>query len=281
MANENLEFAIRLVLRTSSSHTDKTLGRVLARTRLANLQTTQADRLAEACLIIINRALSNAAAANLQPRTETAFEVLSRLVTRVNADLSQTILGKALEFYRDPRIQGGILHTVIRHLLERSWQAIPDECRHRHALDLLNAPIAGMNSDPPQMGYAWVDPVEMFANDSAILRRTPDNEHQWRSAVDLVVRALAGDDAVRHRASIRMLPLANSSLLTDHESQTIANALWCDQHTPQDGLPTGIPIPDWALLTLPEPMPAIAQKHFIAKWFCGRRQNRMATQKLD
>lgn len=266
IADENLELAIRLVLRTSSSDTDETLGRVLSRTRLANLQTTQADRLAEACLMIINRAFSNSATANLQSRTEPAIEVLSRLVTRVAADLSQTILGKALEFYRDPQIQRGTWATVIRNLLERSWQAIPNECRHHHALDLLNAPIAGMNSDPPLMGYAWVDPVEMFANDSTILQRTPDNEHQWRSAIDLVVSALAGDTAVRHRASIRMLTLASSGLLTDRESQTIANALWCDQHTPPDGLPTGIRIPDWALLTLPEPMPPIAQKHFITKW---------------
>ena len=136
-----------------------------------------------------------------------------------------------------------------------------------------------MNSDPPLMGYAWVDPVEMFANDSTILQRTPDNEHQWGSAIELVVSALAGDTAVRNRASIRMLPLASSGLLTDHESQTIANALWCDQHTPPDGLPTGIRIPDWELLTLPEPMPAIAQKNFITKWM-AEDDKRMATQEF-
>ena len=150
-------------------------------------------------------------------------------------------------------------------MLERSWAALPDECRHRRALDLLNAPIAGMDSEPP-LEYVWADPVELFVNDGTSLRRTSGNEHQWKSAVDLVTRALAGNATVRRRASIRMIPLVDSGLLTDGESQEIANALWSEQHTPPDGLPANVATPDWALLTLPEAMPALAQKHFIAKW---------------
>ena len=117
MADENLELAIRLVLRTANGDSDKTLGRVLSRTKLATLQTTQAENLAEACLSIIDKGLSNAAAATLQPRTETAIEVLSRLVVRVYSDLSETILDKALECYQNPQIQRGTWASEIRHLL--------------------------------------------------------------------------------------------------------------------------------------------------------------------
>ena len=266
MADENLELAIRLVLRTADGDSDKTLGRVLSRTRLVTLQTTRAQSLAEACLRIINKGLSNAAAATLQPRTETAIEVLSRLVVRVDSDLSETILDKALEYYQDPQIQKGTWASEIRHLLERSWEAMPDECRHRRALDLLNAPIAGMNSESPLMEYAWADPVEPFANDSTVLRRTPGNEHQWKAAVDFIARALTGNATVRRRASIRMIPLVHSGLLTDDESREIANALWNEQHTTPDGLPADIATPDWVFLTLPETMPGLAQKRFIARW---------------
>ena len=111
-----------------------------------------------------------------QPRTEPAIEVLSRLAIRVSPDLSETILDKALECCRDPRLLRGTSATVIRHLLERSWEALPEKNRHRSALDLMNAPIAGLDSEPPLMEYAWADPVELFANDSAVLRRTLDNE---------------------------------------------------------------------------------------------------------
>ena len=89
-------------------------------------------------------------------------------------------------------------------------------------LDLMNAPIAGLDSEPPLMEGTWADPVELFANDSTVLRRTSDNEHKWKSAVDLVVRGLNGNAAVRQRTSIRMIRLVHSGLLTDDESQEIS-----------------------------------------------------------
>ncbi len=266
LADENLELAIRLVLRTASGDTDETLGRVLSRTRLVALQTTQAESLAESCLRILDRGLASKAIATLQPRTETAIEVLSRLMIRAEASLSETILDKALECYKDPLIQRGTWATEIRHLLERAWEALPGEHRRRRALDLLNAPIAGMNSEPPRMEYAWADPVELFANDSTVLQRTSDNEHQWKAAVELVARALAGNSTVRRRASIRMIPLVDSGLLKEEESQEIANALWSEQHTPSDGLPDDVSIPDWAFLTMPETEPTLAQQRFAARW---------------
>ena len=265
VADQNLEFAVRLVLRNSSNHNDKTLSRVLSRTRLATLPAAQSGQLAEGCLRIIDKALTNQVAESFQSRTGAAIEALSRLVIRVDSDLSETILDKALAFCQDPQLQRGALATAIRHLLERSWKALPEECRHRRALDLLNAPIAGMGSEPP-LEYGWADPVELFANDCAVLQRKPGNEHQWKAAIDLVTRALTGNATVRRRASIRAIPLVDSGLLAENESQEIANALWSVQHTPPDGLPANVAAPDWALLTLPETIPALAQKRFIARW---------------
>ena len=266
MADENLELAIRLVLRTAAGDSDKTLGRVLSRTRLATLPTAQAGQLAEGCLRIIDKALTNPVAESFQSRTGAAIEALSRLVVRVDSDLLETILDKALASCQDPQLQKGVWATAIRHLLERSWEALPSERRHGRALDLLNAPIAGMGSEAPLMEYAWADPVELFANDSTVLRREPGNEHQWKSAVDLVTRALTGNSTVRRRASIRVIPLVDSGLLTDDESQEIANALWSKQYTTPDGLPTNVATPDWVLLTMPETTPALAMKRFIARW---------------
>ena len=126
-----------------------------------------------------------------------------------------------------------------------------------------------MNSESPLMEYAWADPVEPFANDSTVLRRAPSNEHQWKAAVDLIARALSGNATVRRRASIRMIPLVHSDLLTEEESQEIANALWSERHTPADGLPADVEIPDWAFLTMPETTPALAKERFATRWILG------------
>ena len=266
MADENLEFAIRLVLRTSSGDNDKTLGNVLSRTRLATLQTMQAESLAEACLRIINKALTHPGAEPLQQRTETAIEVLSRLAIRTGPDFSETSLDKALECSQNPRLQKGTWATAIRHLLERSWEALPKERRNHRALDLLISPIAGMDNESPTMEYAWADPVELFANESNALRRTSEEEHEWGTAIDLVVRGLLADEHVRRRASIRMIPLVRSGLLTEDELRKIGLALWSERHTSPEGLPDNVVMYDWAFLTSPETEPGLAQRRFIAKW---------------
>ena len=105
MADDNLEFAIRLVLRTSNGYNDKTLGRVLSRTRLATIPTTQAENLAAACLRIIETSLANPVPSQHRTRAESAIEVLSRLTVRVDPDLAETILDKALECCRNPQLQ--------------------------------------------------------------------------------------------------------------------------------------------------------------------------------
>ena len=71
---------------------------------------------------------------------------------------------------------------------------------------------------------------------------------------------------VRRRGSLRMSPLVRSGLITDEESLRIAHALWGEQHTPQNGLPTNVALYDWGFLTYPEPVPGLAQERFIAKW---------------
>ena len=98
------------------------------------------------------------------------------------------------------------------------------------------------------------------------MRRTPDNEIQWQTAIDLVTRGLIADEMVRSRTTNRMNLLLSSDLLTGNESQKIVGALWDERHTPPDGLPTNTPMYDWALLSIPEPSPGLAQKRFRNKW---------------
>ena len=161
LADRNLEYAVRLILRTGSS-TDKTLGRILARSRIATLPTEQAERLAQACLRAIEKAMSSLVAATLQPRTETAIEVLSRLVIRVNPDLAESVLNRAMEYCQNTQLAQGTWGNEIQHLLERSWEALPEEYRSRRALDLLNTPIAGLGQ------FASIDGIQLAGSCGSI-----------------------------------------------------------------------------------------------------------------
>ena len=188
LANLNLQFAVRLVLRTSWSGSNNTLQRVLTRTRLAILSTDHADSLAAACLRIIENELIHPIHGTGHSRIEAAIEVLSRLVTRVSPDLAEIILDRALEFCRNDQLQRRTGASAVGNLLRRSWEALPRNYRSRRVLELLNSPIAGLDGQSPLMEHIWPDPVEPFARERGDLRRTFENEDQWKDAIDLVVR---------------------------------------------------------------------------------------------
>ena len=270
LADWDLQFAIRIVLRAGSTNNDNTLDRVLSRARIASLPTEQAEVLAEACLRVIDRGLSDLVAATLQPRTEIAIEVLSRLAIRVSPDLAEFILNRAMEYCQNSQLAKGTWAREIRHLLERSWEALPAEYRSRRALDLLNTPIAGLDSPTPALDWTWPDPVELMLSTNPTLQRTPDNENQWEAAINLVTRGLISDERVRRRASVRMEILVNSRQLTENESQKVADGLWNERHTPPDGLPTNTPFYDWAFLSMPEPSPGLARERFRNQWLSSK-----------
>ena len=267
MSDWNLEKAVRLIMRAGIRNNDRAHERVLSRTHIATLPTEQANSLSEACLRIIDRALLGLVVATLQPRTETAIEVLSRLAIRVSPDLAESILNRAMEYCQNTQLAKGTWGKEIQHLLQRSWEALPEEYRRRRALDLLNTPIAGLDSPAPFMEYEWPDPAGVLTGTNTALQRTLDDEQQWQTAVAMVARGLNGDITARNRAGNRMIPLVLSNQLTEDESLEIAHALWSSHHTSQDGLPANTELFDWVFLTLPEPSPGLARDRFRTKWF--------------
>lgn len=266
IADHDLELAIRLVLRVCHGSTDQSLEKVLTRTRIASLTSEQTENLARTCLAHMNREGPDSFQSTLQPRRETAIEVLSRLVVRTGPSVAEHAFDNALKFLQDSLTQKVIWEAEIQHLVERTWEALPRDRRSHRAIDLLNTPIAGMNDDPPILGRMWRDAGEYFTTESTALIRSSDNEGQWRSAIDLVLRGLTSNAEVRRRASIRMIHLVHSSLLTEEEYQEIAQALWNEAHTPPGGLPTNIYPDEWRLISLPEPRPRLASERFVARW---------------
>ena len=268
VSDYNLEFAVRLALRACNGENDKTLARILTRTRIATIPTELAEALAQICLNALDKVTRDKISRDsaTHQRFYVAVEVLSRLAIRLEPDQAESILSKAVEYCQNAELARSVVGGTIRNLLMRSWEALPDERRQRRTMDLLSSDLIGLNNIEPILEHIWPDPAGVVAYTNTKLLRTPENEPQWQGTIDLIVRGLVANATARRRASYRMLSLVDSNLLSEDESQKIAYALWDEHYTAPDGLPENTDRYDWEFLMFPEPSKGLAQERFHMKW---------------
>lgn len=266
------DLAIRLVLRFCNSETDKTLDRVLARTRVATLPEDSAKTLAEICESVIRYALPRLIMADTSPllnpwirRIRVAMEVLSRLVLRLPSESVATVLELGLDFLRNPAVRGDVLlGRSVSNLLGRSWEALPDKYCARYALRLLAMPLEGLDGIGAKPRYQ--DPGSLVVDSDLALVRTPDNEDQFQVVVKVVINGLESEDnQVREQAAIRLLALVTSGYLTPSEINDAGNALWA-KGDPILGNPTSTKLQEWLYFVLPEFNQGQAKESFRRKW---------------
>ena len=263
------EMASRLVLRIATSGEDSLLQRILSRTRVATMSVDLAKTLAEICKGAIDYTLSQRVGAGgcARDRMPVAMEALSQLVSRLKPDMVEAIFDKALECYQSrPVAQESGLENPVRNLLQRSWEALPEDRRTARVLDLLSLPIVGIedSGDPPSR---YPDPGEFLQDDHLLPPiRTGDNEGRWQEIVNLIVRGLIAGGEARKRASRRLASVALWEQLKEDELQRVAQALWSKKHIGPDNLPGGTPLFDWVFLLLPEPKLGLAERRFRRKW---------------
>ena len=272
----NPELAIRLVLRSCTYDQDESLMRVLSRNSLAQLSDDTVQMLVRDCMRVMNYSLSR----GWVERVRVAVEVLSRLVSRLESDSSLNTFDYALEMYRN-RTHQVMSHASIgpplRNLLERTWKTLSQEDRTHKALDLLGAPIVGLDDFTVQIPERYPDPGQLVNGASRVQlpKRYGDNESEWQAIVALLLRALRTGGEARERAVIRLGPLAHQGFLTGAEESEMADALWAVEYVPAGSLPTSTTLYDWAFLILPEPEPGLADRRFRRKWLnCDVVQSR-------
>ena len=269
------ELAIRLTLRICTYDRDKTLQRVLSRPRVATLPCDTVVTLAKICTGVIQYALPRlptlgnpTSGISWVERMRVALEVLSRLALRLPPDMVNAALDTGLECYQADKVaQHPWLGPPVRNLLIRSWEALPKDARTSRALDLLVAPIVGLD------GFAgdakFPDPGEVLRTEDLPAERTSENDERWQEVVNYISRGLSHGGEARKRASLRIQLLAFKGVLTETESSEIAQALWSDKHTPSNDLPGNTSLYDWMFLLLPEPNPGLAEQRFRLKWLSG------------
>ena len=268
----NPELAARLIIRISDFDENPTLTHVLSRTRVAAMSADQASTLAQICIGVIEHALPRIVGTSRQigiswiERLRVAIEVLSRLVLRLESNMAEEIFNKALKWYRNDHIaQHAWMAQPIRHILERSFEALPESCRTEHALDLLSAPIVGLDNFVADKSR-YPDPGYLLRQKFPPPIRTPDNESRWQEIVSLLVRALHAGDEARKRAARRILNVVFWEQLKEVETSQIAQTLWNEDNTESDNIPGGTDLSDWVFFLLPEPEPNMAEQRFRRKW---------------
>ena len=267
----NPELAIRLVLRACNYDGDDTLKRVLSRDRIAMVQDGAVGRLVADCIRVIDYGLPR----NWVERIRVALEVLSRLVLRLGPKAALETFDYALEFYcnRHHQVASHVwIASPLQHLLNRAWEALPQDQRTRRAPALLGSPIVGLDDFTTQMAEPYPDPGALVTGDPNVLLpdRSAQNETHWNELVSLLLRALRSGGEPRRRAANRLVPITGKGLLNESETSEFADALWAAEYTPPDGLPENTSLYDWAFLIFPEPKPSLAHERFSSKWLSGK-----------
>ena len=272
LVTTNPELAIRLTLRISNYDRDKTLSRVLSRTRIAALTKDVTTTLAQMCINLINYAMplflslrEASAGTSSVERLRVALEILSRLVLRLEPAVVNSALDVGLECYREKRVaQDPWLGRPLRNLLSRAWDSLPKHSRAVRSLELLTAPIAefeGFEADSQ-----FPDMAEFIGADDFAAERGGRETIRYRQAVDFLIRGLRGSDGARKRATLRLIPLTTSGNLTTEETSDIARALWSDSDPVlQNSAGPNSPL-DWVFLLLPEIERGSAERSFRRKW---------------
>ena len=150
LAEDEIEAAVRLVLRNCNYDGDKSLQRVMARHNVALLDAVRASEIASDCigsvdygLPRIGQAGSGKRGLSWVERIRVAIEVLSRIVLRVDTAKAEEVYRFALRCYQQPAFASDMwLFEPLRHLISRSWEALIPCQRARLAVSTLAAPIA-------------------------------------------------------------------------------------------------------------------------------------------
>ena len=280
------EMAARLVLRVCRYDKDKTLMRVLSRFRIAALPEKSANVLAEICTSMIDHALPHMIGAGKHPmfwieRMRVAIEALSRFVLRLDSERIEPIFEKAIELYRNGQIANKPwLTNSIGSLLNRSWEALPETRKTDRVLDLLSAPIVGVDNFKASQPH-YPEPAYLLRDNSTPPRRTGVNEDQWQEIVSMLVRCLHTGGEARDRAIVRVASMTFLESLTTTELSQIAQAIWNEEHKGSKDLPAQTRLHDWMFFLIPEPEPGLAEQRFRHKWLTPKHESPEIAQNID
>jgi len=271
---EDFQTTSRLSLRIAESENDATFCRIWARARIAALSESEIGYWKSVLLAAIEFALSKAKEGQKRSNfwvsnLRMLVEALSRVALRLPAEDAEGVFRRALQFCHTDLFAKEIwLCPVASHLLQRSWEALPKEARENLVLDVMSAPISGLDGFS-QAEQGMIDPAELFfpRDGIAIAARNVSTEAKWKTIVERTIRGLQSEEFyTRQRAFYRLYWLSKWERLTSEEYTVVADALWRRADVRRESLPSGSEFHDFVFLNLPEVSEGQAQAGFRAKW---------------
>ena len=275
------ELAARIVLRAAKYETTGTLNFVLSRDLVATIPQDSVDRLTHDCVnaieFMLSRISKSDADRHWKARLPVVVEGLSRFVLRLDSEGADSIFSSVLRWYEHQSVAVTVeMRVPIGNMLSRSWEALPIQRKSARVLDLLNAPIVGIDGFRAGVVGAdgerrferhYPDPCEVLDRSTA-MRLVADgrDEAKWKEATRSIARALRSWGEARRRAALRASWLVDLQALTEDELLEISVALWGEDFASHKELPAGTDIYDWAFSVLPEPKPGLADQRFRGKW---------------
>ena len=283
------ELAVRLVLRAARHESHGALNFVLSRVQMAIMPESTARRLVQVCVdaieYIVPHIESAHTARHWANRLAVIMESLSRLSIRLDTDQAEAILEKAISWYKRNIVSWDILLAdPMRNLLSRLWEALPAELRAAKVVELLGAPIVGLDgfSSGHAGDWRYADICEALdRHKTAGVLRTEDNNEQWQKVVGYIDRAMRTGGEARRRASSRLGWLVDHRIPDAEETAVLSQALWGTDHEDPSDLPLGTDIFEWAFMVLPEPRPGLAEQRFRAKWLRSTLGNETEPQRTS
>ena len=266
----NNKLSVCLLLRSAMSDDDERIDVILSRVRIASMSGDLISELVNICLAAIEFSLTrieNCNRVNLfwSRKLGVFYEVLSRLVVRLNVDQSKSIFIKAITWYGNSAIiSNQLVRNSLSHMLFRSWEALDTQAKADSVPRILKAPIQGTKNFPI-VTTPNIDPGYLLLNFNDSLERY-HNKTALQSSIKPLIHTLHYSGEARKRAALRLSWLCINNLISKSEKTQIAGNLWGANYRTNNDLPVGTDLDDWVFLLLPEPECGIAEERFRQKW---------------
>lgn len=253
------EIAFRILLRTCTSETDKTLKAVATRETVALMDKISTEELT---IVSMKGIKEIAKSINYDKKRleklRVAMELLSRLTIRLSdIEKQKKVFDLAISLAHNLEVSGHLwLAGALSNLLNRSVKTINLQAQADLILPLLKLPTEGIDEMTFSSESWWG--ILFNIKEQVIQSHRKDQEGDWREIIGhLLVQA--GKKASRRRAVWRLDFLHRNGVLSKQEQRAFGEKLWASEFRTATNLPGKTDLRPWVFLDLPSPEENLAE----------------------